>query len=128
MHIADIEAELKEFVKQKFHPGSFIFRFLEIYDAPKATVSKLKLGSSNLAKEPGDLLWKNKLFFRVAKKGQAAAAVDLIASDPLVERHKPRLLFATDAHSGDGDRLFQPKAITHSGDRDHGRSTEQGGP
>jgi adenylate cyclase len=32
------------------------------------------------------------------------------------------------AHSGDGDRLFQPKAITHSGDRDHGRSTEQGGP
>jgi hypothetical protein len=24
------------------------------------------------------------------------------------------------ADSGDGDRLFQPKAITGSGDRDHG--------
>src|SRR6516165_11664940 len=96
MHIAEIEAELKELVKQKFDAGSFIFRFLEIYDAPKATVTKLKQGSSNLAKGPGDLLWKNKLFFRVANKGQSAAAVDRIASDPLVKRHKPRMLFATD--------------------------------
>src|SRR5262249_41796 len=28
-----------------------------------------------------------------------------------------------DAHSGDGDRQFQPKAIIQSGDRHHGRST-----
>ena len=77
-------------------PEVSFFAFLEIYDAPKATVSKLKQGSSNLAKGPGDLLWKNKLFFRVAKKGQAAAAVDVMVSDPLVQCHKPRLLFATD--------------------------------
>jgi hypothetical protein len=96
MHIAEIEFELKTLVKQKFDADSFIFRFLEIYDAPKATVAKLKQGSSNLAKGPGHLLWKNKLFFRLANKGQAAAAVDLAVSDPLVQRYKPRLLFATD--------------------------------
>src|SRR5271169_5052667 len=96
MHIAEIEFELKDLVQQRFDAGSFIFRFLELYDSPKATVTKLKQGSSNLAKEPGDLLWKNKLFFRVANKGQAAAAVDVMVSDPLAQRHKPRLLFATD--------------------------------
>src|SRR5271166_476305 len=96
MHIAEIEFELKDLVQQKFDAESFIFRFLEIYDAPKATITKLNQGSSNLAKARGDLLWKNKLFFRVANKGQAAAAVDFMASDPLVQRHKPRLLFATD--------------------------------
>ena len=75
---------------------SFFAFWKSFYDAPKATVTKLKQGSSNLARGPGDLLWKNKLLFRVAKKGQAAAAVDVMVSDPLVQRHKPRLLFATD--------------------------------
>jgi hypothetical protein len=96
MHIAEIEFGLKDLVKQKFDAESFIFRFLEIYDAPKATITKLNQGSSNLAKGPGDLLWKNKLFFRVANNGQTAATVDVMLSDPLVQRHKPRLLFATD--------------------------------
>jgi hypothetical protein len=96
VNIAEIELQLKDLVEQKFDAGSFIFRFLEIYDAPKATVTKLKQGSNNLAKGLGDVLWKNKLFFRVANKGQAAATVDVMAADPLVQRHKPRLLFATD--------------------------------
>ena len=31
MHIAEIEFELKDLVKQKFDAESFIFRFLEIF-------------------------------------------------------------------------------------------------
>lgn len=96
MNIAEIELELKELVDSPFDPESFIYRLLEIYDAPKATVTKLRTGLGNQAKAIGDVLLKNKIFFRVAKQGQAAQAVDAMATDPLTKRHKPRLLFSTD--------------------------------
>jgi hypothetical protein len=96
MNIAEIESELQDLVDKPFDPAAFVFRFLEIYDAPKATVTKLKQGSGNHADEPRDLLWKNKLFFRIAGKGKAASAVDAMRADPLVKKHHPRFLFATD--------------------------------
>jgi hypothetical protein len=96
MNIAEIELELKELVEQPFDAGNFIFRLLEIYGAPKATVTKLRQGSANQAKTTGDVLWKNKVFFRVAEKGKAAATVDAMAADALTKQHKPRLIFSTD--------------------------------
>ena len=95
MNIAEIEARLKELVEQPFEPETFIFRFIEIYDAPKATVTKLRQGSSNQATAP-DVLWKNKLYFRVSTDGKAAEAIDAMAVDPLTRRHAPRFLVATD--------------------------------
>lgn len=68
MNIAEIESSLKDLMETPFDADTFIFRLLEIYDAPKATVTKLRQGTTNYAKEPGDLLWKNKLFFRIAEK------------------------------------------------------------
>ncbi len=96
MNIAEIESSLKDLVETPFDAGTFIFHFLEIYDAPKATVTKLRQGTTNHAKEPGELLWKNKLFFRVAEKGQAAMSVDAMADDPLAKKHAPRIFLATD--------------------------------
>ncbi len=101
MNIAEIESELKDLVEAPFDPDSFIFRFLEIYDAPKATITKLRQGSTNQSKTHGDLLWKNKLFFRIAEKGQAATTVDAIADDPLSKKHAPRFFLATD-----GEEVF----------------------
>lgn len=96
MNIAEIESELQDHVDRPFDAETFVFRFLEIYDAPKATITKLKQGSGNHANETGDILWKNKLFFRAAKKGQAAKTVDTMLSDPLVKKHRPRFAFSTD--------------------------------
>lgn len=96
MNIAEIETSLKELVETPFDADTFIFRFLEIYDAPKATVTKLRQGTTNHSKVPGELLWKNKLFFRVAEKGQAATTVDAMADDPLSKKHAPRIFLATD--------------------------------
>lgn len=96
MNITEIESDLQELVDKPFDPRTFVFRLLEIYKAPKATVTKLKQGASNQAKNAGDVLWKNKLFFRVAAKGQSANTVDAMCSDPLVKKHHPRLIFATD--------------------------------
>jgi hypothetical protein len=96
MNIAEIESELQDLVDHPIDGATFVFRFLEIYNAPKATVTKLKQGSGNHAKEAGDVLWKNKLFFRVAEKGCAASTVDSMLSDPLTKKHHPRFIFATD--------------------------------
>lgn len=105
MNIAEIESQLKVLVEKPFDPATFPFALLEICDAPKATITKLRQGSTNPAAKSGDLLrkeaqydllWKKKLFFRVASPGQAAAAVDAMASDPLTKRHAPRFLLATD--------------------------------
>lgn len=98
MNIAEIEFALKDLVETPFNSKSFIFQFLEIYDAPKATITKLKQGSTNQSKEPGDLLWKNKLFFRVATVGQAAKTVDVMMVDPLAKKNTPRFLLSTDGN------------------------------
>lgn len=96
MNIAEIESSLKDLVEAPFDADTFIFRFLEIYDAPKATVTKLRQGTTNQAKEQGDLLWNKKLFFRVSEKWQTAKTVDAMAEDPLFKKHAPRFLLATD--------------------------------
>lgn len=96
MNIAEIESSLKELVEPSFDADTFIFHLLEIYGAPKATITKLRQGTTNHSKEPGDLLWKNKLFFRVATKGQAATTVDAMVDDPLSKKHSPRFYLSTD--------------------------------
>jgi hypothetical protein len=96
MNIAEIELQLKDLVEQEFDDKSFVHSLLEIYNAPRATITKLKQGSANYAKNAGEVLWKNKLFYRVAERGQAAAVVDALAADPLITKHKPRFLLATD--------------------------------
>ena len=50
----------------------------------------------NQARAAGDVLLKNKVFFRVANKGEAARTVDGMVADPLTKQHKPRFVLATD--------------------------------
>jgi len=38
VNIAGIESALREPVESPFDPESFVFEFLRIYDAPKATI------------------------------------------------------------------------------------------
>jgi hypothetical protein len=96
MNIAEIEIELRDLVGRPFDANEFPFAFLTIYDAAKATVTKLRQGAANLAQVPGEVLLKNKLFFRATSNGQAAQALDEIEADPLTARHRPRFLVTTD--------------------------------
>jgi len=96
MNIAEIESGLKELSEKPFNKDSFIFDFFALYDVPKATITKLKQGSSNSATQSCDVLWKKKFFYRAAKKGQSASEVEKMLLDPLTKKHAPRFLFATD--------------------------------
>ena len=59
----------------------------------QATVSRLKNGTTNAAKQPRDVLWKKHLFFRPAGTGEDVGAIgDALAADPLTAKHKPRFI------------------------------------
>ena len=78
MNIAEIEMQLAELVSAPFDRSEFPFRLLDIYNAPKASLTKLRNGSRNKGEQAGDVLWARKLYFRVAPEGQAAATLDAL--------------------------------------------------
>lgn len=94
MNIAEIESALRELVEKSFDPESFVFEFLRIYDAPKATVTKLRQAQAGDLLQSGEIVWKKKLWFQPTKKGGAAAAIDAMSADP--GKQAPRFLIATD--------------------------------
>lgn len=94
MNIAEIESALRELVEKPFDPESFVFEFLRIYDAPKATVTKLRQAQAGDLLQTGEVVWKKKLWFQPTPKGEAAAAIDAMSADP--GKQAPRFLVATD--------------------------------
>lgn len=64
MAITEYEDKIKEIVNREDH-SDFIYDFLAIYDKiSKATITKLRKGSNNLSKVPGEVHLKNKLYFK----------------------------------------------------------------
>jgi hypothetical protein len=96
MNIAEIESQLSDLVEQPFDPDEFPLRLLEIYNAPKATVTKLRKGTQNKGEQPGDLLWSRKLYFRPVAEGRVAQTLDTLKNVKATKAQKPRFLLATD--------------------------------
>ncbi len=96
MNIAEIEEALRELAAQRFDPSDFPYRFLEIYDAPKATVTKLRQSNESDLLGSGDVLLKKKFWFKTAPKGKAAATVDAMAAEVADQKHAPRFILSTD--------------------------------
>lgn len=95
MAIIEYEDEIKELVNRDNH-NDFIYDFLSIYDKiSKATITKLRKGTNNLAKNTGEVYLKNKLYFKYA-------ADDVFGSFSQVENYvsgissKPRYIIVTD--------------------------------
>jgi hypothetical protein len=97
MNIAEIESKIEDLVQQPYKQETFVFDFISIFDnIPKATITKLRQGSGNQSKVPGEVLWKNNLFFKPALRGKAAEAVDTLVDNPLTKTHSPRFVMSTD--------------------------------
>jgi hypothetical protein len=96
MNIAEIEMQLSALVKQPFDPAEFVFRFLEAYNAPKATLTKLQKGIQNKGEQPGDILWARKMYYRPAGAKHTAQTLDLLKDAKPTKAHKPRFIMVTD--------------------------------
>ena len=95
MSITDYEDKIKEIVEKEDH-GQFIYDFLSVYEKiSKATITKLRKGSNNLSKVPGEVYLKNKLFFKETKGRVMQTYSDL--EDRIDEiKSKPRYIVVTD--------------------------------
>ncbi|WP_375155930.1 DNA methyltransferase [Lacticaseibacillus paracasei] len=96
MAITEYEDQIQEIVSKPDH-SEFIYDFLGVYDIPRATVTKLRKGMNNLAKEAGAVYLKNKLYFR---EGTGDLMQDYADLQERVDElgSKPRYLLVTDYH------------------------------
>ncbi|EGO6685349.1 class I SAM-dependent DNA methyltransferase [Enterococcus faecium] len=63
MALIEIEDKIIEIIN-KGNKEDFIYDFLKIYDIPNSTITRLKKGTNNLSKIPGEVHLKNKLYFK----------------------------------------------------------------
>lgn len=71
MKFAEVAENVKQLVENPPSKDGFIFELLLAHGSPKATIARLKAGRLNLAKTPGDVLLKKKVWFK--KVGQASS-------------------------------------------------------
>lgn len=95
MAIAEYEDKIKEIVNREDH-SDFIYDFLSIYDRiSKATITKLRKGSNNFAKVPGEVHLKNKLYFKEVSSQVLQGYSDLEEKIKSL-KSKPRYVIVTD--------------------------------
>ncbi|MDK8262144.1 DNA methyltransferase [Lactobacillus delbrueckii] len=95
MAITEYEDKIKEIVNREDH-SDFIYDFLSIYDRiSKATITKLRKGSNNLAKVPGEVHLKNKLYFKYVS-GQVLQGYSDLEEKIKLLKSKPRYVIVTD--------------------------------
>ncbi len=73
-----------------------IDRILRAYGHPAGSVTRLRNGALNKAREPGDLLWKGKLFYRETMPGMLLSEADECKKNPFICKHKPRFIIISD--------------------------------
>ncbi|RBR31640.1 class I SAM-dependent DNA methyltransferase [Enterococcus cecorum] len=95
MAITEYEDRIKALVDKEDHEG-FIFDFLSIYDKiSKATITKLRNGNNNHAKEPGEVHLKNKLYFKETSQDVLQTFANL--EDKVnAQASNPRYIIVTD--------------------------------
>lgn len=95
MSYAEVAENVKTLMGEAPDSSEFPFAFLLAYGTPKASIARLRMGDMNLAKEPGALLMKKKIFFKAAE-GDLFMVLDAMKSDKATRVHDPRFLLVTD--------------------------------
>jgi len=93
--IAQIESNLESLVKS-FTEDSFIYDLLSAYGLPKAAITRLRKGNSNLSKKDNVILWKKKLYFEVNRSDDLHHHIDELVKNGDTHKHSPRFIIVTD--------------------------------
>ena len=67
MNIAEVEMQRSDLISVPFDHKGFALDFIEIFNPPKATLTKLRKEADGKLIKDGELLWARKLNFHVAE-------------------------------------------------------------
>lgn len=71
----------------------FLFELLRAYGLPAASVTRLRNGSYNKARNDNEVLWRDKVFYRYVDGGEDIhALIDAARSDESITKQRPRFL------------------------------------
>lgn len=94
MAITEIEDRITDIINQD-NFDQFIYDFLGVYDFPKATITKLRKGTNNLADVSGEVYLKNRLYFKQTDHDLMQSFVNV--KDKVNQLgSKPRYIMVTD--------------------------------
>lgn len=95
MGIIELEDKIAEIVNREDH-SDFVYELLDIYDIPRATITRLKKGNQNMTKRDGEVHLKNKVWFKDVKKGKLFDGFVEVEQQVDELSAKPRYLVVTD--------------------------------
>ncbi len=95
MNSEQLENDLKALV-ETIDEESFVFDLLLAYGQSKASITRLRKGDYNLSKNPDEILWKKKLFFKKETESDLHGLIDQLKNDEAIIKQKPRFLIVTD--------------------------------
>ncbi len=95
MNIGQIEQNVRD-VFVEFSQESFIYRLLEAYGKPKASITRLQKGTLNLSKNQDEIVWKNQLLFRQSTDIDLHVLTDKLSKGDEVSRYNLRFVVVTD--------------------------------
>ena len=95
MNTKEIEHNIQAII-DNFSEEEFIYDFLIAYGISKTSVTRLKKGDFNLAKNANEILYKKKIFFTVEESEKLLTTIDDVSKDERILKHKPRFAIATD--------------------------------
>ncbi len=98
MDIQKLENDLRLLVKD-VDKQTFIYDLLRAYKLPKASITRLQKGDYNQAKNPDEILWKKKLFFKQVAGKDPHGSIEALKSHEGTKKHQPRFLLVTDFHT-----------------------------
>jgi len=95
MNISQIELDITNVI-ENFNPETFIYDFLLAFGVPKASISRLQKGNTNLSKIDGEILWKKKLFYKVVSNDELYSTIDNYQQNLSQIKQDPRFIIVTD--------------------------------
>lgn len=101
MNLEKLEKSVRDIVAD-LDRAEFVYQLLRAYDLPQASITRLKKGDYNRSKNEGEIVWKQKLAFRVFNKetdGDLHSCIDRLESDKTVKKADPRFIIVTDFNS-----------------------------
>lgn len=94
MTIIEIENNLNNLISN-FNKETFIFDLLLAYGTPKSTIKRLIGSDHDKLDTNGELIFRKKLFFKVASKN-LHSVIDALKTQKEVTKHSPRFIIVTD--------------------------------